>query len=413
MSPPLNNAVSSANPLKNKQLFKLLTYRVLMVLAYQIMAVVVGWHIYEITHDPLALGLIGLAELIPYFAFALFGGYLVDHYSKRLFGVLSAIILSANACILAYVSSNHAVNNASHWIYLSIAFVGFARAFIAPTYSTIFASILPRELYARATSVGTTIFQIGLVLGPALGGAIIAWGSLVMAYIVASLLAFFAGISLISLKIESRPLQNHTPIFASISEGIKFVMNNQVILGAQALDMFAVLFGGAVAMLPMFVTEVFNQGPQALGIMRAAPAAGAILTGICLAKFTISKNAGRWLMLAVAGFGISIIAFACTTHFWLAVFLLFLSGAFDGVSIVLRTTIMQLMTPEHMRGRVASINGLFIGSSNELGAFESGSTARIMGLIPSVIFGGVMTLIVVAATAKLAPKLRKLDLTHH
>lgn len=384
-----------------------------MVLAYQIMAVVVGWHLYKITHDPLALGLIGLAELIPYFAFALFGGYLVDHYSKRLFGVLSAVILSANACILAYVSSDHSVSNASNWIYLSIAFVGFARAFIAPTYSTIFASILPRELYARASSVGTSVFQVGLVLGPALGGALIAWSSLVVAYGVASLLAFAAGVSLISLKIKSQPLQNHAPIFASISEGIKFVMHNQVILGAQALDMFAVLFGGAVAMLPMFISEVFHQGPQALGIMRAAPAAGAILTGVFLARFSISKNAGRWLMFAVAGFGLSMITFACTTNFWLAVFLLFLSGIFDGVSIVLRTTIMQLMTPEHMRGRVASINGLFIGSSNELGAFESGSTARIMGLIPSVIFGGVMTLVVVAATAKLAPKLRKLDLSHH
>lgn len=311
------------------------------------------------------------------------------------------------------MSSDHAVSNASNWIYLSIAFVGFARAFIAPTYSTIFASILPRELYARASSVGTSVFQVGLVLGPALGGALIAWSSLVVAYGVASLLAFAAGISLISLKIKSQPVQNHAPIFASISEGIKFVMHNQVILGAQALDMFAVLFGGAVAMLPMFISEVFHQGPQALGIMRAAPAAGAILTGICLARFSISKNAGRWLMLAVAGFGVSIITFACTTNFWLAVFLLFLSGIFDGVSIVLRTTIMQLMTPENMRGRVASINGLFIGSSNELGAFESGSTAKIMGLIPSVIFGGVMTLVVVATTAKLAPKLRKLDLTHH
>ncbi len=383
-----------------------------MVLAYQIMAVVVGWHMYEITHDPLALGLIGLAELIPYFTFALFGGYLVDHYSKRLFGVLAAIILSANAGVLAYLSHDSAQQNAFVWIYFSIAFVGFARAFIAPTYSTIFASILPRESYARASSVGTTVFQIGLVLGPALGGALIAWSSLLIAYVVASLLALFAGAALILLKITSQPPQNNAPIFASIIEGIQFVKGNQVILGAQALDMFAVLFGGAIAMLPMFVTEVFNQGPEALGIMRAAPAAGAILTGICLARFTISKNAGRWLLFSVAGFGFSIIAFACTTNFWLAVFLLFLSGALDGVSIVLRTTIMQLMTPDHMRGRVASINGLFIGSSNELGAFESGFAAKLMGLIPSVIFGGVMTLIVVAMTAKLAPKLRRLHLTY-
>jgi MFS family permease len=199
-------------------------------------------------------------------------------------------------------------------------------------------------------------------------------------------------------------------MFSSIGEGLRFVFGNQIILGAQALDMFAVLFGGAVAMLPAFVHEIFRYGPEGLGILRAAPAVGAILIGIILTRYPINMHAGRWLLVAVAGFGICIISFALSTYFWFAAFLLMLSGICDGVSVVMRTTIMQLATPDAMRGRVASINGIFIGSSNELGAFESGLAARLMGLAPSVIFGGTMTLAVVSMTAYLAPQLRKLDL---
>jgi MFS family permease len=212
------------------------------------------------------------------------------------------------------------------------------------------------------------------------------------------------------LRIQEPPPAKPSPVFASIGEGLRFVYGNKIILGAQALDMFAVLFGGAVAMLPAFVQEVFHYGPQGLGILRAAPAVGAIMIGIVLTRYPISKHAGRWLLTAVASFGICIIAFALSTSFWFAAFLLMLSGICDGVSVVMRTTIMQLATPDAMRGRVASINGIFIGSSNELGAFESGLAARLLGLVPSVIFGGTMTLAVVSATAYLAPGLRKLDL---
>jgi MFS family permease len=199
-------------------------------------------------------------------------------------------------------------------------------------------------------------------------------------------------------------------VFSSIAEGIRFVVNHQIILSAQALDMFAVLFGGAVSMLPAFIHEIYHYGPEGLGILRASPAIGAMMTGVYLAKNPIYKNAGKWLLFSVAGFGVCIIAFGLTSMFWLAALLLALSGAFDGFSVVLRTTIMQLATPDHMRGRVASINGLFIGSSNELGAFESGVMAKLMGLVPSVVFGGMMTLGVVTGTAVLAPKLRDLDL---
>jgi len=209
---------------------------------------------------------------------------------------------------------------------------------------------------------------------------------------------------------KPRPTEGGTTARKDWRVGLRFIFNSPLLLPALTLDMFAVLFGGAVAMLPMFVQDVFHYGPEGLGILRAAPAVGAVVTGIYLARHPIDRHAGRWLLGAVAGFGLCIIGFALSRSFWLAGFLLLVSGACDGVSVVMRTAIMQLLTPDAMRGRVAAINGIFIGSSNELGAFESGVAARLLGLIPSVIFGGLMTLGVVAATAKLAPKLRRLEL---
>ncbi len=389
---------------------RLLTFRVMMVLAYQMTAVVVGWHIYELTRDPLALGLVGLAEALPYFATALFAGHAVDHYSRRMFGVLSAVMQFVNALTLMAVSLGWLAGNATLWIYGSIAFTGLARAFIAPTYSSLFAMILPRDQYARAAGVGTSAFQIGLVLGPALGGILVGLAGKTAAYSLAAVLFLGAAVVLMSLKVKHVPATANLPIFTSIAQGLRFVYGNQIVLGAQMLDMFAVLFGGAVAMLPAFIHEVFHYGPEGLGILRAAPAIGAVATGIWLARHPISLHAGRWLLGAVAGFGLCIVGFALSTHFWIAAAFLLLSGAFDGISVVVRATILQLVTPDAMRGRVSAINGIFIGSSNELGAFESGLAARLMGLVPSVIFGGVMTLGVVAATAWRAPELRRLDL---
>jgi len=399
----------SPSPLSNRGFLKLLAFRIQIVLAYQIIAVVVGWHMYELTHDALALGLIGLAEVIPYFACALFAGYAVDHHSRRKFGVVAGMLTSLNALVLA-ATSLMTLDNPTLWIYGSIACGGVARAFISPSYNSLFALALPREQYARAAGIGSSIFQLGLVVGPALGGALVGWASITIAYAVSAALAMSAAMTLLFLRINEPPPANPSPIFSSIGEGLRFVFGNQIVLGAQALDMFAVLFGGAVAMLPAFVQEVFHYGPEGLGILRAAPAVGAIMVGILLARYPLNKHAGRWFLAAVAGFGLCIISFAVTASFWIAAFFLMLSGICDGVSVVMRTTIMQLATPDEMRGRVASINGIFIGSSNELGAFESGLAARLMGLIPSVIFGGTMTLVVVSTTAYLAPKLRKLDL---
>ncbi|MES1982126.1 MAG: MFS transporter [Pseudomonadota bacterium] len=402
--------LTAATPLRNRNFLQLLAFRVQIVLAYQIMAVVVGWHVYELTHNPWSLGLIGLAEVIPYFCCALFAGYAVDHFSRRLFGILASALTGLNAAVLVALSAGYISGDPTIWIYGSIACVGLARAFIGPSYNALFALVLPRDQYARAAGLGSSVFQLGLVIGPAMGGALVGWASITAAYAVSTVLALSAAITLLLLRIAEPPPAHPSPVFASIGAGLRFVFGNQIILGAQALDMFAVLFGGAVAMLPAFINDVFHYGPQGLGILRAAPAIGAIITGLLLVRYPLNRHAGQLLLAAVAGFGVCIIAFALTTQFWLAAFLLLLSGIFDGVSVVLRTTIMQLMTPDDMRGRVSAINGIFIGSSNELGAFESGLAARLMGLIPSVIFGGSMTLAVVAATGYLAPRLRRLDL---
>lgn len=390
---------------------KLLAFRIQMVLAYQMMAVVVGWHIYELTHDPLALGLIGLAEVIPYFSCALFAGHAVDHYySRRAFGVLAAVLLCLNALTLMAVSHGWVAGNPQWWIYGSIAFTGIARAFIAPSYNTLFAIIVPRASFGRGAGIGSSIFQIGLILGPAVGGLLVGFASKTMAYALASALCAGAAVALLMLKVQEPPAQDSPPVFKSIAEGLRFVWGNQIVFGAQMLDMFAVLFGGAVALLPAFVHEVYHMGPEGLGVLRAAPAVGAIATGIWLTRHPINLHAGRWLLGAVAGFGACMIGFALSPYFWLAAVILMLSGVLDGISVVMRQTILQLATPDAMRGRVSSINGIFIGSSNELGAFESGVAAKALGLIPSVIFGGMMTIGIVGLTAKLAPKLRDLEL---
>jgi len=410
----MNSAItpfSAIHLLRNRSYVKLLAFRLLIVLSYQMMAVVVGWHIYQITRDPLALGLIGLAEVIPYFGCALFAGYAVDHHSRRLFGVLAAVILSLNALLLSAVSFGWVGgSNPSLWIYGAIACTGIARAFIAPSYNALFALILPREQFSRAAGVSSSVFQTGLVIGPALGGLIVGWASITAAYVIAAMLSLGSATVLLLLKVKEPAPAESAPIFSSIAQGLRFVYGNQIMLGAQALDMFAVLFGGAVAMLPAFIHEIYNYGPEGLGILRAAPAIGAVMTGVVLARHPISKHAGRILLCAVAGFGLCTIAFALTKHFWMAWFILLLSGVFDGISVVLRSTIMQLVTPDNMRGRVASINGIFIGSSNELGAFEQGVAARLLGLVPALVFGGMMTLSVVGITARFAPKLRKLNL---
>ncbi len=413
---------AGASPLRNRGFLELLAYRLLAILSYQIVAVTVGWHIYELTGDPLALGLVGLAEVVPYFCTAPFAGYLVDHMPRRKLGAAACAGLAVTAMLLVAITAgwlpSFDLSTSSGFrmsgtllIYAAIALTGTARAFLSPIYNALFARVLPREQFGRGAGIGSVVFQLGLVVGPAIGGLLIGWSGKTAAYAVAAAFAVIAGLALLLMRVNEPALEGaRAPVFASIGEGLRFVMGHQILLGALTLDMFSVLFGGAVALLPAFIKDILHAGPEALGILRAAPAAGAVLVGLWLSRRPPERHAGRLLLAAVAGFGLCIIGFALSHELWLSAALLLASGVCDGISVVIRSTILQLATPDAMRGRVSAINGIFIGSSNELGAFESGVAAKLLGLVPSVIFGGIMTLGVVAATAKLAPKLRRLDL---
>ncbi len=389
----------------------LLAYRICAMLSYQIVAVTVGWHIYEVTRNPFSLGLVGLAEVLPFFCVAPFAGYLVDHLPRRKLGMVAASGLVLTALVLTAVAQGWLPFRGVWPIYAAIAMTGMVRAFLSPIYNALFARVLERQQYARGAGLGAVMFQSGMVAGPALGGLLVAWGGKGVAYGVAASVALLAVGCLGALRV-SEPVHSGpaAPIFKSIAEGGRFVLGNRIMVGAMALDMFSVLLGGVVAMLPAFLHEILHHGPEGLGILRAAPALGSVCVGLWLARRPLQRNAGRVLLFAVAGFGACVIGFGLSHSFWLSAVILLFYGAFDGVSVVIRSTILQLATPEEMRGRVSSINGIFISSSNELGAFYAGTMAKLLGLVPAVVLGGCAVLSVAGITAWKNPTLRNLNL---
>jgi len=384
----------------------LLIYRIGATLSYQITMVAVGWHLYEITHSVISLGLIGLAELVPYFALALYSGHAVDHYSRKVISAIAAIIHVLVALFLCAIALDW-VSPPVPLIYTAVGFIGIARALLRPSYQALFGQIIPREQLTKYMAYGNASFQICVVAGPGLGGLMIGFTSLTWTYALAAFCGLISlyGVTLIKAQTEKSAQSTH--FLKSFMQGFDYVKKHELILSTMALDMFAVLFGGAVSILPAFVSDVLHAGPEVLGILRAAPAAGSVLMGIYLATRPILNDSGKYLLLSVAGFGISIIGFGLSTHLWVCAFFLFASGCCDSISVVIRSSIVQLTTPDNMRGRISAINGIFIGSSNELGALESGIAASLLGLVPSIIFGGVATLAVVLITYKLAPNLHK------
>ena len=399
------------SPLRSVGFRWLMLFRICTLLSYQVAAVTVGWHIYELTRDPWSLGLVGLAEVVPFFCVAPFSGYLVDHLPRRKLGAAACLGLAINAGALALIAHGALPASALWPIYAAVAVGGVGRSFLGPVYNALFARVLKREQFARGASMGSVVFQAGLVLGPALGGVLVGVAGKSVSYAVAAACAIAAALALLRMRVtEPAQAMRREPVFASIAQGMRFVASNQIMLGAMALDMFSVLLGGAVSMLPAFIKDILHQGPEALGVMRAAPAVGSICVALWLTRHPLQRNAGRILLFAVAGFGLCTIAFALSRNYWLSTALLVAYGMCDGVSVVLRSTILQLVTPDGMRGRVSSINSIFISSSNELGAFYDGTMARLLGLVPAVIMGGFVTLGVVATTARLAPRLRRLDL---
>jgi len=397
---------------KNFRLF--LLYRIFMTMASLMQSVIVGWQIYDLSHNVLLLGFIGLVEVIPQVSISLFAGHYIDLWNRQKIVNYTTLVLILGSLILLIYSSDTAYFSAKFGIlpvFFTIFLTGLARGILAPAQVALMGQLVPRNLYANAATWNSANWQVAAVMGPAIGGMVYGFLGIIPAY---SLVVGFYCLSFFMItflkNVKHEIIETSEGVFTRIKSGISFVFKTPELLGAFALDMFAVLFGGAVAMLPVFASDVLHVGPQGLGLLRACPAIGAMLMAIILMFRPPMKDTGRILFFAVTGFGICMIIFGLSKSFLLSGFILILSGAFDNISVVIRGTILQLFTPNEMRGRVASVNSIFIGSSNELGAFESGVAAKLMGLVPSVVFGGIMTLVVVATTIKVNSHLRRLSL---
>lgn len=386
-----------------------------LTLGIQIQGTVVGWQVYDLTHDPLALGLIGLAEALPAIATALYAGHVADTRDRRTIALIALVVLVACSVGL-WVLSRPLVAGAPiaqpdrlHAIYAVIVVSGIARAFLQPARQALSAELVPRELYPNAITWRSGSWQLAAVLGPALGGLLYAAGGTTLAYAVDAALMITSVAVLLTVHHVPPPREpTHENMFASLTSGLRFVFREPIILGALSLDLFSVFFGGAMALLPVFAAEILHVGPAGLGVLRAAPAAGAVVTSVLLTRFPPFQNTGRTLLLAVAGFGACMIGFGLSRNVALSAVLLWASGAFDMVSVVVRSTLLQVRTPIELMGRVSAVNQIFIGSSNEIGGFESGVTARWFGTAQSVVFGGFATLAVVAFIAWRLPSLRQL-----
>ncbi|RZK60012.1 MAG: MFS transporter [Hymenobacter sp.] len=388
--------------------------------------VVVAWQIFKLTNDPLALGLIGLAEAIPSITVSLYAGHVADSVRRKRIIVPAVLVLFLCAVSLFWLS--HAaqaallsqgnihldfVNATIVWpLYLVIFVSGIARGFLGPALFSFMPQLLPsREALPNAVTWQSTSWQVSAVVGPAIGGLLLHRG-ITFAYGVDTVLE---GVALVIFSfIASRELPpiegERLKLGESILSGVKFIFGSQLVLAALSLDMFAVLFGGAVALLPFFASNILHGGPDAFGLLRAAPAVGSVMMAVWLTFSPLKRGAGSKLLWAVGGFGLATIGFALSKNLYLSLFLLFLTGVFDSVSVIVRSTLVHTYTPEYMKGRVSAVNNIFIGSSNEIGSFESGVAAKFLGTVNSVVFGGLMTMLVVAFTAWRADQLRRLDM---
>jgi MFS family permease len=397
---------------KNFRLY--LFYRVFMTMAALMQSVIVGWQIYDLTHNVLWLGFIGLVEVIPQVTVSLFAGHYSDIWNRHKIIKYTSLLLIFGAVILLIYSTDTVYFSQRFGVFplfITIFLTGLARGIISPAQVALLGQLVPRNLYANAATWNSANWQLAAVLGPAIGGMVYGFMGIVPAYSLVLILYSISFMVLLYIKIGKHEVTATTEgVFTRIRSGIDFVFKTPELLGAFTLDMFAVLFGGAVAMLPVFASDILFIGPQGLGVLRACPAIGATIMAVVLMFQPPVKDTGKVLFISVLGFGLCMIGFALSKSYLLSGLLLILSGGFDNVSVVIRGTILQLFTPDHMRGRVASVNSIFIGSSNELGAFESGVTAKIMGLVPSVVFGGIMTLVVVFTTIKVNKPLLRLSL---
>lgn len=399
------------------QALRFRNYRLLLIgnfissMGEQMLTIAVGWELYERTNSAFLLGLVGLVEVTPVIILSLYAGHVADRYNRKLIIVITQVVL---------VLASLGLTALSFWqgplilIYGCLLLIGIAGTFNNPAASTIPAQLIPEEAFENAATWGSSAWQLASVIGPAIGGLVIAlMKSATFVYVLNTVAAFVFVILLLFIKIKpfalkDRPAAIERATWHSLGEGISFLRRTPIMLAAITLDLFAVLLGGATNLLPIFAKDILQVGPEGLGWLRAAPAVGALCVAFFLAHRPPFKRAGRTLLLAVAGFGAATIIFGLSRSFWLSLLMLFVLGGLDNISVVIRETLSLLRTPDEMRGRVAAINGLFINSSNQLGGFESGLTAQLFGPTLSVVGGGVGTMVVVLGVTLLWPELRRL-----
>lgn len=403
--------------IKEFRLFVLV--RLFLTLAIQMQFSTIYLQIYyEYSKDELILGLIGLTEAIPFIITSFFSGHYVDLISKKKIIFTCSCLLMLGALFLFFNSQTmiYLLHNAGIVVLFSVIFLfGIIRAFLGAATNPYLSQLVPRKDYTHSATWNSTAWHTGAILGPVLAGFVYGYNSTLNAqwcHATEVVLFFVSLVLLYRIKNpgSSAVSEKKETIFDSMKVGLNFVFSNKMVLSAISLDLFAVLFGGAVVLIPAFTDKILHLGPEAYGLLRTAPAIGAVVSAFIMAAYPPSKKAGVALLWSVIAFGIFTILFAFCTNYWLACAALFMTGAFDNVSVVVRHSILQLMTPDTMRGRVSAINNIFVGSSNEIGAFESGVAAKFLGLVPSIAFGGGMTILTVLGINKLNPKLKKLDI---
>ncbi len=404
--------MTTTRPLLQQRDFRaLLGSRLASNLGVSALITVVGFQVYDITRDPLALGWLGLVEAIPALSLSLFGGHIADRYDRRTIVVVTGSLMTLAAVGLALIALHGGLGLLP---ILAVIFVtGIASGFERPAHTAFEAQVIPREQAVQGVSYQSSVSQAGGILGPALGGIAIAVLGVAATYGVIAALIAISTLCLVAIGRKPMPERvEGEPFMTSLLGGIRYVSRTPALIGSMALDLFAVFFGGAIALLPIFATDILHVGPVGLGLLRTAPSLGALGVMLIATRRPPSRHAGRTLLICVAGFGVSMIVFGLSTSFALSMAALFFSGVTDGISVVIRNTILRVLSPERIRGRVAAVNWVFIGASNELGAFESGFSARLFGTVPSVVGGGLLTLGIVGAVAALVPSLRHLDLDH-
>lgn len=391
--------------LQHRDFVRYAAARFLATLSWQMLAVAVGWQTYEVTRDPLALGLVGLVQFVPFFLLVLPAGQIADLADKRfvLIGAYALEVVSASV-LLWFTLKGLVVA----WpIFVAMGLFGAGRAFWMPTGQAITPSLVPSALFSRAVAFNSTLFQTAAIGGPAVGGLLYLLGPTVVYGSSVALLVVATGLILLMRPVKATAAARWR--LRDTLEGLRFVFKRRIILGAISLDLFAVMFGGATALLPIFAADVLHVGPAGLGMLRTAPGVGAVIMASVLALHPITRHVGRWMFTGIAVFGLATLVFGASTSFWISLIALVALGAGDMVSIYVRHLLVQLETPDALRGRVSAVSSIFIGSSNELGEFESGVTAHWFGLVPAVLLGGAMTLVVVAGFMRLFPELRRMD----